>query len=127
MRDFLPKHPAHRRPKRHAQLDLIEAEVPFVRVHDPVVVHHSQHQRSRESVPVEESDRRHRVRQDAPPQRVQTLREEPGRERCMLEIQAIGVEFGDAGGGDDYAGGVAGFEDVEGEEDGLAEGLWRGQ
>lgn len=40
----------------------------------------------------------------------------------MGEIEAVGVEFGVAGGGDDDAGGVAGLEDVEGEEQGLAEG-----
>lgn len=39
----------------------------------------------------------------------------------MVEVEAVAVEFGDAGGGDDDAVGVAGFDDVEGEEEGVAE------
>lgn len=40
----------------------------------------------------------------------------------MLEVQAVGVELGDAAGGDDDAGGVAAeLEDVQGLEEGAAE------
>lgn len=39
----------------------------------------------------------------------------------MGEVEAVGVEFWDGGGCDEDAGGVAGFEDVEGEEEGLDE------
>lgn len=41
----------------------------------------------------------------------------------MFEVQAIAVKFVDAGGSNNYARVVAGFDDVEGEEDGLTEGL----
>jgi len=40
----------------------------------------------------------------------------------MLEIEAIAKELPDAAGGDDHAGRVRELEDVEGEEEGLAEG-----
>ena len=43
----------------------------------------------------------------------------------MIEIQAIAVELVDTGGRDDYAWWVAGFDDVEGEKDGLTERLRR--
>lgn len=40
----------------------------------------------------------------------------------MFEIEAVGVEFWDAGGCNENAGWVGVFEDVKGEEKGLAEG-----
>jgi hypothetical protein len=43
----------------------------------------------------------------------------------VLEVQAVGEKLLDSGRQDDYAGGVAGFEDVEGEEDGVEEFLTR--
>lgn len=94
-----------------------------MRIHHPVIMHHDQHQPAREGMAIDQRDGRHRVRQDPPPQGVQALGKEAGRKRGMLEIQAVAVELLDAGGCDDDAGGVAGFDDVEGEEEGLAEGL----
>jgi len=54
----------------------------------------------------------HRVSQQPAPKSVEVVREEVRREGCVFQVQAIAVELLDAGSGDDYAGGVAGFEDV---------------
>jgi len=43
----------------------------------------------------------------------------------VSQVEAVGVEFGDSRSGKDDAGRVLGGEDVEGEEEGLAEGLER--
>jgi hypothetical protein len=94
-----------------------------VRVHDPVVVHHGHHEATRERVPVEQSDRRHGVRQQFVPQAIQSLGEEARGGRGVFEIEAIGVELGEAGCGDYDAGGEFGLQDVEGEVQGFAEGL----
>lgn len=85
-----------------------------MRVHHAVVVHHSHHQPARKSVTVEKSDRRHGVGQQSVPQAVESHGEEAWGGSGVLEIEAIGVEFGEAGGGDYDAGGEFGLEDVEG-------------
>jgi hypothetical protein len=41
----------------------------------------------------------------------------------VFEIEAIGVELGEGAGGDDYAWGVLGLDDVEGQVQGFYEGL----
>lgn len=48
------------------------------------------------------------------PQAVESHGEEAWGGSGVLEIEAIGVEFGEAGGGDYDAGGEFGLEDVEG-------------
>jgi len=57
------------------------------------------------------------------PQPIESLREETRRGSGVLEIKAIGVEFGYAGCGDYDAGRELGLEDVESEVDGFAEDL----
>lgn len=57
------------------------------------------------------------------PQAVESLGEEARGGSCVLEIEAIGVEFGEAGCGDYDAWGEFGLEDVEGEVQGFDEGL----
>jgi hypothetical protein len=65
--NLLPKNTAHRRPHPHTQLKLIQTQVAPVRVHDPVIMHHSDHQTTRKRMPVEKSNRRHREGQQAVP------------------------------------------------------------
>jgi hypothetical protein len=85
-----------------------------VRVHDPIIVHHSNHQPTRKSVSVEKGYRGHRVRQQAVPQAIESFCEEFRGGVCVFEVQAVGVELGEGAGGDDYAWGVLGLDDVEG-------------
>jgi hypothetical protein len=65
-------------------------------------------------VPVEKSDRGHRVSQQAVPQAIESLCEEARGGIGVFEVQAVGVELGEGAGGDDYAWGVLGLDDVEG-------------
>jgi hypothetical protein len=74
-------------------------------------------------MPVEKSDRRHRVSQQAVPQAIERLCEEARGRIGMFEIEAVGVELGEGAGGDDYAWGVLGLDDVEGQVQGFDEGL----
>lgn len=78
---------------------------------------------------VEQRNRRHGEGEDAAPEGVQAVGPEAGGPARVVEVEAVGVEFLDAGGGEDDAFWVAEFEDVEGEEEGVAEGLgwvsWR--
>jgi hypothetical protein len=94
-----------------------------VRVHDAVVVHHSDHQATRERVPVQQSDSRHGVSQQSVPEAIESLREKPGGGSGVLEVQAVGVEFGEGRGCDYDAWRVFGLDDVEGEVQGFAEDL----
>lgn len=64
------------------------------------------------------------VRQQASPERIQARGKEGLALHGGLVVQAVAVELGDGGGGDDDAFGEAGVEDVEGEQEGGAEG-WR--
>jgi hypothetical protein len=57
------------------------------------------------------------------PEAVEGLREEAGGRVRVLRVEAVGVEFGEGGGGYYDARGVFGLEDVEGEVQGFAEGL----
>lgn len=120
---LLAEDTAHRRPKPNTKHQLIQTQEALVWVHDPVVVHHSQHEAAGKRVAVEQSNRRHRVGQHFVPQAVESFREESWSGGGVLEVQAIGVELGEAGGGDYYAGGVFRLENVEGEVDCFAENL----
>ena len=51
------------------------------------------------------------------PQAIESLGEEAWSGSGVFEVETIGVEFGEAGCGDDDAWGVFGLEDVEGEVD----------
>lgn len=62
------------------------------------------------------------VRQEAPEQFIQAVGHESLRAFSMREIQSIAVEFWYAARSDDDAGRVREFEDIESEEEGLAEG-----
>lgn len=62
------------------------------------------------------------VRQQPAPERVQALGEEGLALDRRLVIQPVAVELGDGGRADDDAGRVARLEDVEGEQEGGAEG-----
>lgn len=55
----------------------------------------------------------HRVRQQPLENRVERVAPKVGRGHGMVEVEAVAVEFGNCGGGEDDAGGVAEFEDVE--------------
>lgn len=57
------------------------------------------------------------------PQAIESLGEEAWSGSGVFEVEAIGVEFGEAGCGDDDAWGVFGLEDVEGEVERFDEGL----
>jgi hypothetical protein len=57
------------------------------------------------------------------PQAVESLGEEAGGGSGVFEVEAIGVEFGEAGCGDYDAWREFGLEDVEGEVEGFDEGL----
>lgn len=62
------------------------------------------------------------IRQQPPPQRIQALREESLALDGRLVVQAVAVELGDRGRGDDDALGEAQLQDVEGQQEGGAEG-----
>lgn len=94
-----------------------------MRVHDAVIVHHGNHKPTSERVPVEQSDGRHGVRQQSVPQAIESLGEEAWSGSGVFEVEAIGVEFWEAGCGDDDAWGVFGLEDVESKVEGFDEGL----
>lgn len=64
-----------------------------MRVHDPVVVHHRHHEAAGERVAVQQSDRRHGVRQYLMPEPVKGFREEAWSGSGVLEVQAIRVEL----------------------------------
>lgn len=66
----------------------------------------------------------HRIRKEARKQPIQLLREERRDRQRVFEVQAVGIELGQGGGGEDYAGGVLRgvFEDVEGGEERGAHG-----
>jgi hypothetical protein len=85
-----------------------------VRVHDPIIVHHSNHQPTRESVPIEKGHRGHRERQQTVPQAVEGFCEEARGGSRVVEVQPIRIKLGESAGGDDYAWGVLGLDDVEG-------------
>ena len=57
------------------------------------------------------------------PQAIEGLGEEARGGSGVFEVETVGVEFGEAGCGDDDAWGVFGLEDVEGEMEGFDEGL----
>lgn len=58
------------------------------------------------------------------PQAIEGFREEARGGSGVFEVEAIGVEFGEAGCGDYDAGREFGLEDVEGEVQGFDEGLY---
>lgn len=62
------------------------------------------------------------VRQQPSPQRVQALGEESLALNRRLVVQSVAVELGNRGRADDDAGRVARLEDVEGQQEGGAEG-----
>ena len=57
------------------------------------------------------------------PQAIESLGEAAWSGSGVFEVEAIGVEFWEAGCGDDDAWGVFGLEDVESEVEGFDEGL----
>lgn len=57
------------------------------------------------------------------PEAIESLREEAGGGSGVLEVQAVGVEFGEAGGCDYDAWRVFGLDGVEGEVQRFAEDL----
>lgn len=87
--NLLPKNTTHWRPQPHPQLKFIQAQITLVRVHDPIIVHHSNHQPTRESVPIEKSHGGHRERQQTVPQAVESLCEEARGGSRVVEVQAV--------------------------------------
>lgn len=84
---------------------------------------HSQHQPAGERMAVEHGNRRHGKGEEAQEELVEGGGEEGRVGHGVLEVEAVGVEFGDGRGGEDDAAGVrAEFEDVEGGEEGGVEG-----
>lgn len=84
---------------------------------------HSQHQPAGERMAVQDGNRRHREGQEAQEELVEGGGEEGRVGHGVFEVEAVGVELWDGGGGEDDAGGVgAEFEDVEGGEEGGVEG-----
>jgi hypothetical protein len=83
---LLPENTTHRRPEPNAKHKLVQAKEAFVRVHDAVVMHHSDHQPARESVAIEQSDRGHGVGQQPVPEAIESLREEAGSGSGVLEV-----------------------------------------
>ena len=71
---------------------------------------------------VDQCHRGHRICDKASPEGRERAGEEAGVFNGILEVEAIGVEFGNGGGGDDHAAGEAVLDDVEGEEEGAVEG-----
>lgn len=65
--NLLPENTTHWRPQAHSQLEFVQTQIAPVWVHDPIVMHHSNHQAAGESMPVEESNRGHGVSQQAMP------------------------------------------------------------
>ena len=86
-------------------------------------MHHGHHEPAGKSVAVEQRDRGLRVSQQAVPERVQGVGNVCAGEPRVLDVHAVGVEFGDRGRRDDHAARVAVLEDVEGEDESAAEGL----
>lgn len=70
-------------------------------------------------MPVEQGNCRHRVRQQAVPEAIESLCEEARGRSRVLEIQAVGVEFGEGAGRDYYSRWVLCLQDVEGEVQGF--------
>jgi hypothetical protein len=64
-------------------------------------------------VAVQKGDGRHGVGKQAVPEGVEGVGEEVGGAGGVVEVEAIGVEFGDGGGGDYDAGRVVELEGVE--------------
>lgn len=120
---LLPEDATHRRSKTDSKRQFVQAKKAFVRVHDPVVVHHGHHKAACERVAVEQSDRRHGVRQYLVPESIQGFREEAWSGSGVLEVQAIGVEFGEARCCYHNAGWEFGLQDVEGKVEGFTEDL----
>lgn len=84
---------------------------------------HSQHQPSRKRMAIQHRDRRHRERQEAQEELVERGGQEGRVGQGVFQVEAVGVELWDGGGGEDDAAGVgAEFEDVEGGEEGGVEG-----
>lgn len=72
---LLPEDRAHGSHQMRAHFELIEAEEPLLRVHDPVVTHHGGHEPSSESMAVDESNHGHRVREQSPPESIEAIGE----------------------------------------------------
>lgn len=96
-----------------------------MRIHDAIILHHGDHETARERMPVHQGHGGHRVGEKAVPERVQALLPETWRVTGVLEVQAVGEEFLDARGCYHDAWFVLLFDDVQGEDDGLAEILHR--
>lgn len=87
-------------------------------------MHQRKNETSCESVAGDESYSRHRKCQNATPHGIERAFKVPRCGSGVFDVHAIGVEFGACGGCDDYAGGMAVFDYVEGEDEGVAEGLF---
>lgn len=75
---------------------------------------------------VDECDGGHGESEKSTEEAVEVCREVVGVEVGVWNVHAVGVEFGERGGGYDDSLGVAVLEDGEGEEEGFAEGLrWK--
>lgn len=77
-------------------------------------MHHSYHETSGKGMPVHQRDRRHRICEQTVPELVQYIRHVRASEDGVAEIQAIGVELGNGGCSNHYAGRVAVFDNVQG-------------
>ena len=131
-RDLLSEDRRHWGTKRNTELNLIEAYKSSVRVHETVVVHHGEHECSSESVTIQKGDGRHWIsavcsattsplriarnnaHEKSAPYCVQTVGNEPGRPVCVIQVEAIRVEFLDARCGDDNSRRVSQFDNVKG-------------
>lgn len=114
---------AHGGLERGAELELVEAAEAPCGVHDPIVIVHSEHKSSREGVTVEPGHRRHRKRQVPPVEAPEGLPEGVADAHGVRQVQPVGEELGQRRGGHHDAGGQARqLDQVQGPEEGLAEG-----
>lgn len=114
----------HGRLERRAKLELVEARETPVGVHDAVVMVHGEHEAAGEGVAVDPGDSRHGVRQEAAVERP-----EAGDPVLVADLDGVGQveavreKLGQRRRCYDNAGGQAReFDQVEGCEEGLAEG-----
>ena len=84
-------------------------------------MHHRHHHPPSKSMPINQRNRRPRVRQQSMPQRIERIWHISSGKLAMLNVHAIGVEFGYGTGGDDYAWRVSMLDDVQCEDQSAAE------
>ena len=86
-------------------------------------MHHGHHEAACECVAIDQRDCRHGISEQAVEERIEAVLPETRRVVRVLEVKTIGVEFVDARGREDDSRGVAVLDDVEGQDESLAEGL----